>query len=299
MDISAAKRFVAENARPVDLAVYQVFFEGGSRQAVVSALAEFQNADGGFGHGLEMDCLNPRSSPIATNDALITLFRVGALRRDLPMTEGMVRYLDSHDSFDEDQRRWLFAIDSNRDYPHAIWWEKEGNGIHGFNPTMSLAAFMLCFGRRTALYERIVREGLAYLEENEDVSGEALKCFLLAETMLREGGVEDVVPLAQLRALIARRLDAAICRDTEKYGVEYVPVPSDFFAGMFAEYVTPELMPLIAAEKRALGRLQKADGGFDITWQWGTPYAAEFEQARRWWRPRLTIDKLLFDAMEP
>ena len=131
------------------------------------------------------------------------------------------------------------------------------------------------------------------------MSGEALKCFLLAETMLREGGVEDVVPLAQLRALIARRLDAAICRDTEKYGVEYVPVPSDFFAGMFAEYVTPELMPLIAAEKRALGRLQKADGGFDITWQWGTPYAAEFEQARRWWRPRLTIDKLLFDAMEP
>lgn len=298
MNRSAAKRFVEENARPVDLAVYRFFFEGGSNQDVVGALAAFQNEDGGFGHGLEMDYLNPYSSPIATNDALITLWRVGALRRDLPMVRGMVRYLDSHDSFDEDQRRWLFAIDSNRDYPHAIWWEKQGDGIHGFNPTMSLAAFMLCFGRRAALYERIVREGLAYLEENEDVSGEALKCFLLAEAMLRESGVEDVIPLERLRAVIARRLDAAICKDTGKYGVEYVPVPSDFFAGMFSRYITPELVPLIAEEKRALERLQRADGGFDITWEWGTPYAAEFEQARRLWRPRLTIDKLLFDTIE-
>lgn len=298
MDISAAKRFVEENARPVDLAVYRFFFEGGSREDVVRALAEFQNEDGGFGHGLEMDFLNPHSSPIATNDALITLWRVGALEHSLPMAEAMARYLDSHDSFDEGRRRWLFTIDSNRDYPHAAWWEKAGDGIHGFNPTMSLAAFMICFGRRTALYEQIVREGMAYLAENEDVSGEALKCFLLAEAMLRENGVEDVVPLAQLRELIARRIDGAICKDAEKYGVEYVPAPSDFFARMFQEYITPELTRLIAAEKRALGWLQKADGGFDITWVWGTPYAAEFEQARRWWRPRLTIDKLLFDAME-
>ena len=48
----------------------------------------------------------------------------------------------------------------------------------------------------------------------------------------------------------------------------------------------------------ALAEFQNEDGGFDITWAWGTPYAAEFEQARRCWRPRLTIDRLLFDAME-
>lgn len=116
---------------------------------------------------------------------------------------------------------------------------------------MSLAAFMLCCGRRTALYEQVFREGMAYLAENEDVSGEALKCFLLAEAMLRENGVKDGVPLAQIRELIARRIDGAICKDAEKYGVEYVPTPSDFFSGMFQEYITPELTRLIAAEKRA------------------------------------------------
>lgn len=40
-------------------------------------------------------------------------------------------------------------------------------------------------------------------------------------------------------------------------------------------------------------KFQNADGGFDISWEWGTDYP-EFEQARSWWRPRITIDKLLF-----
>ena len=42
-----------------------------------------------------------------------------------------------------------------------------------------------------------------------------------------------------------------------------------------------------------LRNFQKDDGGFDISWQWYTEYK-EFETARNWWRPRLTIDKILF-----
>lgn len=55
MDIIAAKRLVKENARPVDLAVYRYFFEGGPRESVVAALAEFQNDDGGFDITWEWD----------------------------------------------------------------------------------------------------------------------------------------------------------------------------------------------------------------------------------------------------
>ena len=49
-------------------------------------------------------------------------------------------------------------------------------------------------------------------------------------------------------------------------------------------------------EKEILGKLQMKDGGFDITWKWYTPYP-EFEQARAWWRPRITIEKLLFNEV--
>lgn len=296
MNRNAAKQFIMQNARPVDLAIYKYFFENGSNRKVIDELSKYQNKDGGFGNGLEIDFWNPNSSPIATNDAIITLYRVGALEQNVTMVNGIVRYLESHDSFDEDKKCWLFAIDSNKDYPHAIWWEKNDDGIHGYNPTISLAVFVVCYGKRTLLYEDIIRAGLKYLEDNDDVSGDALKCYLLAYELLRNHNIVDIIDLKYLKSLICKRINDAICKDIEKYGVEYVPMPSDFFAGTYLEFITPEIKLLIDAEKAVLGKLQKEDGGFDIYWDWCTQYP-EFEQARNLWRPRLTIDKLLFNEI--
>ena len=146
-------------------------------------------------------------------------------------------------------------------------------------------------------YEDIVKEGLKYLEDNADVSGDALKCYLLSYELLKKNNITDIIDLKYLKNLISKRINDAICKDIEKYGVEYVPVPSDFFAGTYLEFITPEIEQLIAAEKDILGNMQKEDGGFDITWQWYTEYP-EFEQARNWWRPRITIDKLLFNGVK-
>lgn len=294
MNMNAAKQFILQNARPVDLAVYKYYFEGQSNEMVIAGLSEFQNGDGGFGNGLEPDFVNPASSPIATNDAIITLYRTGALGKDSDMVKGIVKYLDSRDSFDEDKKRWLFAIDSNKDYPHAIWWEKnESDGISGFNPTMSLAAFMVCYGSGTALYKDMVREGLKHLEESEEINGDELKCYLLAYELLRQNNICEVISLEYLEELIRKKMSDVICKDVEKYGVEYATAPSDIFSGIYSEFITPEIMPLIDAEKAALNNLQKEDGGYDITWQWYTQYP-EFEEARNNWRPRVTLEKLLF-----
>ena len=74
-------------------------------------------------------------------------------------------------------------------------------------------------------------------------------------------------------------------------------MPSVIFAGKYFDFITLEIKPLISAEKDILGKLQMEDGGFDITWKWYTPYSDEYEQARAWWRPRITIEKLLFDEI--
>lgn len=293
MNKEKAKQFILQNARPIDLAVYNYFFEHASNKSVMDELSKYQNEDGGFGKGLEADYWNPNSSPIATNDAIVTLYRVNALEENSEMVKDIVRYLESHDSFNEEKKCWLFAINSNKDYPHAIWWEKNDDGIHGFNPTISLAVFVVCYGNRSSLYEEIIREGLQYLEDNDDISGDALKCYLLSYELLKKNQVDDIVDLNSMKKLICKRINDAVCKDIEKYGVEYVPVPSDFFPGIYLEFITPEIKPLIDAEKAVLDKLQKEDGGFDISWEWCTPYP-EFEQARNWWRPRITIDKLLF-----
>lgn len=117
MNTAKAKEFVMHQARELDLAVARYFFEQGPRQDIVQKLLAYQNPDGGFGHGLEPDYLNPNSTPIATNDAIITLFRTGSLNENTAVIEGIIRYLKSHDSFDEEKKHWLFAISSNKSYP--------------------------------------------------------------------------------------------------------------------------------------------------------------------------------------
>lgn len=297
MNKNAATNFVLQNARPIELAIYKYFFENESNQAVVDELLKFQNSDGGFGNALEPDFFNPNSSPIATNDAIITLCRVNALNKDLDIVKGIVRYLESHDSFDEDKKRWLFAIENNKDYPHAIWWQKKGDGISGFNPSISLAAFLICYGNRTSLSEEIIKEGFEYLETAEEISGDSLKCFLLTYELLKSNSITDIIDLEHFRDLLCKAVDNSICKDILKYGVEYVPMPSDFFSGTYLEFITPETKKLIAAEKEILGKLQMENGGFDITWKWYTSYP-EFEQARAWWCPRITIEKLLFNEVQ-
>ena len=61
-----ARTFVYRNARPLDIARWQYHFENGSKGAVLTALAVYQNEDGGFGHALEPDSWNPNSAPIQT-----------------------------------------------------------------------------------------------------------------------------------------------------------------------------------------------------------------------------------------
>lgn len=295
MNYDAAKRFIVKNARPLEQALYSYYFENGSKENILRELKKFQNEDGGFGNGLELDNWNPLSNPIATNDAIMILHRLQALGETQEMVNGILSYLKSHDSFDEEKKRWLFAIESNKEYPHAVWWEKEGDGISSFNPTVSLAAFMVCFGERSPYYEEIIREAFAWLEEKAIISGDTLKCFALCYDLLLQNQILDIVDLEEVRALLTQRIQNTICKDTSKYGVEYVSVPSDFFAVNYAELINSEIQNLIAMEKEMLGKLQKGDGGFDISWEWHTDYA-EFSQARQWWRARITIDKLLFDS---
>ena len=293
MSVSAAERFITDNARPFEKAVYEVLYHNCSADKALEELKKFQNNDGGFGNALEADNWNPASNPIATNDALIWLYRMGCLDEAEDITEGIIKYLRSHDSFDETEKRWLFSIESNKDYPHAVWWEKKGSGIDGFNPTVSLAAFMVCYDKRSELYEDILGQAVDYLRENNKLIGDHLKCFMLAYELLLQNKITDIIDLAELKSIIIERISEVVCPDITKYGIEYVTAPSDLFGGVYTDLVPESLVPLIKEELAVLQKLQKDDGGFDISWQWYTPYP-EFETARNWWRPRVTLEKLLF-----
>lgn len=292
MDVKKASEFIKRSARPLELAEFRCHFENGSKQAVIEALRPYQNPDGGFGHGLEPDNWNPNSTPITTNDALIHLFETGALPEAGGMAEAMVRYLTSGQARHPETGRWYGSIESNRDYPHAIWWEpSEEDVLPGWNPTVSLAAFLVAMGA-PGPWRELVAEAFRDLEQAEEKSGDGAKCYMLAWKLLESAHITDVIDFGKAREAVQKALEQAICPDTAKYGVEYVPSPSWFFQEE-SPFLFEGAKPLVQAEREALGRLQMEDGGFDISWQWYTPYE-EFSQARAWWRPRVTLEKLRF-----
>ena len=73
-----ARSFVEDEGRPLERAKLAFHLDGAGPDAVVSELAEFQNADGGFGHGLEPDLRTPATSALATTVGMQTLREVGA-----------------------------------------------------------------------------------------------------------------------------------------------------------------------------------------------------------------------------
>ena len=292
MNVQKAKEFILKNARPLELAQYRRLFEGGPKSALIEALKPYQNPDGGFGHALEPDNWNPHSTPITTNDALIYLSESGALPEAGDMARGIARYLAGGDSFDPEKQRWQSAVPSNLDYPHAIWWEPGDGEGKSWNPTVSLAAFLVCMGEEGP-WRGLVAQAFGELEAGQTGDSHEVQCFILAHSLLEQYGVTDAIDLDKSREAIRRAIGSALCRETEKYGVEYVAGPSAFFHGS-SPFVPEGIQGLIEADLAALDKLQMEDGGFDITWQWYTPYGEEFAQARAMWRPRVTMEKLGF-----
>lgn len=89
------RSFIYRNARPLDLARWQYHFDKGSKEAVLTALACYQNTDGGFGHALEPDAWNPESSPVQTWAATEVLREISLTDRDHPIIQGILHYLAS------------------------------------------------------------------------------------------------------------------------------------------------------------------------------------------------------------
>lgn len=291
----ALRTYIKENARPVELAWYNYCFENGTIDEAINEIIKYQNPDGGFGHGLEADFWSPKSSPIATNDAIIRLNMVNGLVKGSHLVNEIVRYLASGDAFDRKKKKWLFAIERNREYPHAIWWvpEKGSDGIEEFNPTVSLASFVVCYGEDDGYYADIVREAIKFLENADKMGGDNIKCFLLAYDLLFQNNISGIIDLEKNKKIIQEMMLNEICADVSKYGNEYVTAPSDFFVGKYWQFYSPKFSELIKNEIDNFPNILLEDGGFDIYWEWYTDYP-EFEQAKAMWRPKVSLERLLF-----
>ncbi len=290
-----ARAFMYRNARPLEMALWQYHFEGGSQDSVLTALACYQNEDGGFGHALEADNWNPHSSPLTSQTAAEILFTLD-VPAEHPIVQNLLRYLDSGKDFVPEMRQWRNTIPSNNDWPRAIWWTYDGGkGEFRYNPTAALAAFILRYAaRESALYAKgraIAEEAFAWFLGQEVFEDKHATLLLMRLLQYSEG---HVIPghdeaYERMHAQVRRN----ICPDLSKYGAEYVDRPTDLIDGPDSPWYD-DIAETAQAECDFLISSQHADGSWPVPWQWWNEYTKEYEVAANWWKGHIVLKHILY-----
>ena len=291
-----ARKWICYNARQIDQARFRYLFENGSREAVLSALIEYQNDDGGFGHALEADFFNPLSSPIQTWAATEILHEV-CQEEDHPIVQGILRYLESGKDFNG--KYWLNTVPSNNDYPHASWWtyDKQSYDTITYNPTAALAGFVLRFaGRESDIYKKcygIVKEAIIYLKETDKCDEmHTLTCYVRMTQYCRKAGLADELSMNEVEKIIQQKANKVLTWDRDTWVNGYVCKPSNFFMNK-QNFLYHSFKELADYECDFIKNAQRADGTWSINWCWEEDLE-QWHIAENWWKAHMIIMNLKF-----
>lgn len=280
-----AQAFVREQGRPLDATLMALELGSGSADEVLAALVGFQNADGGFGHGLEPDVTSPASSAIATSIGLRVLARLETPARR-PTAIAAIEWLAG--ALNPEAGVWPIVGEDVELAPHAPWWGWSDDlaaswNQFRFNPTAEILAHLYRFqelapAQLLGCVEAGLRRTLADTERIEDAYD--LKCAIrLAES--------DALPpdlRRPLDGLVRRSIAAHDPDDAHGSPFDAAPTPASPFADAVDGRIEPALTSLIAA--------QGEDGGWTPAWDWGFVDAKAWAKARTDWSGHLTREAL-------
>jgi hypothetical protein len=277
--------FVENQGRPLDVALLRHDLGTGASGAVLTALAVYQNPDGGFGHGLEPDIASPASSALATSVGLRVLRRVETAA-DQPMIRAALDWLEK--TFDWDAGVWPIITAAVDEAPHAPWWEwsrdlaDNWNGFR-FNPSAELLGRLYDYRAHAshALLEAAEARMRRTVAEIELIEGAYdIKCAArLAETP----GLPDDLR-GPLTDLVVRSTIAHDPHDEHFPVLELAPTPNSLLASPLADRIDAAVEALIAN--------QQDDGGWPVFWDWSFVDAAAWTKAKGDWRGWLTRDAI-------
>ena len=282
-----ARTFIYRNARPLDLARWQYHFENDSKVAVLTALAVYQNEDGGFGHALEPDAWNPNSAPIQTWTATEILREIDFTDNNHSIIQGILRYLASGKDFEG--KFWYNTVQSNNDYPHAPWWHTESDSSchNDYNPTACLAGFIIRFAdKNSELYTigcRIAKEAYdAYF--GQDLIGDmhTAGCYIRLWQYCEEAGAVEVIDLSALKEKLLLQVKSSITKDTAEWETSYICRPSQFFNSQDSVFYA-ENKEIAEYECEHIVKTQLEDGSWNIPWGWNG-YPEEWVVSKIWWK---------------
>lgn len=293
------RSWMYRNARPLELALWKLNFENGSRETVADLLAFYQNEDGGFGNVLEPDCWNPESSPYTTMIAIGILRGIGFVDAGHPMLQGIFRYLESGAYSDENG--WHFGIASNDQFPRAPWWtyDEAVNAVQDMGITAALCGFILRYGeKKSAVYERAagyVDRILVKIKDTEDFGEMGAGGLGILVQDIEDSGLTSRFDCQFIKPLLTGLADRLMERNPEKWAY-YTPRPSEFIPSPDSRLYRGN-EEIVEKELDYLIDTRNPGGVWNITWTWfdlGERYPKEFAISENWWMAGKAIERMRF-----
>jgi len=289
--LDKARSFIETQARPLERALYLYHFAEGNPEPVLSALAEFQNADGGFGHGLEPDFRLPASSALATTVGLQILREVRA-STDHPLVQSAMRYL--LDTYDPEHQVWPIIPSTADSAPHAPWWgysENIADQWGGFlaNPRAEIVGYLHEHASLVPgdLLDRLTIAQVDHLDETQaEIVMFDLTCYArLAETpALPEDVRELIVPR------VKKAFDRLVVRDPKQWH-EYGLKPIEIVKSPESPFIRGLEREVEANLDFEIGR-QAEDGSWPPAWTWDDLHPETWPTAEAEWKGVLTLHTL-------
>ena len=252
--LEKAESFILNNARLLERRLFDYLFKDGSREAVLSALKAYQNADKGFGNALEPDKRTRSSQPVDQEVALRILDDIGlngSLVKDL---------LSFIDRITTPEGGVPFVLPTVADAPRAPWWNTdEAQPSASINPTASLAGLLHKHSADHPWLSKATAFCWQHIESLEDAHDNDLLCILLflehvPERERAQKSFERISPIVLNRTALAPKAEGYV-----HYPYHYAPAPSSLAHTLYK----PEL---IEQHLDALTNSQQDDGGWAISW---------------------------------
>ncbi len=290
-----ARYFLKMQARPLERALFEHYFEGAGLEPVYSVLACFQNPDGGFGHALEPDARTPSSAALPTAIGLHRLAELGC-PVDHPLVQKEIDWL--LENWNPEAHVWRPVAPDTNDHPHAPWWHDENGSLSRTFDGFLLIPRVLILA---SLYHYSSLVEPVWLER---LTGETVDC--IEQVKLGEGGggsdLEYAFALAsagnlpgeyaeRIRRHIRQSLPKAVVTDPARWHTYCVtplrafPAPQMEGTELFADAIQAHLDYQIDH--------QSPDGSWKPTWTWGGAYPEHWAQAEREWSGQITLEMLL------
>jgi hypothetical protein len=255
--LDGGRDFVIRNARLLERRLFAFHFDNGPAEPVARALAAYQNADGGFGSGLEPDKRDPGGQPQDAQFALETIDAIDAW--DSPMVGRLCDWLETVTT---EEGGIPFALPTLNLFPHAFWWAvKEEAPAAQLNPTAALAGLLIKGGVDHPWVARASDYCWRTIEASETREFHDLMPMIefLEHAPDRSRAERS---LARIAGIVAEPGVVALDPNADGYvqkPLDWAPMPDSFCRRLFSDAVLAEHLAALAAR-------QGDDGGWPISW---------------------------------